>query len=80
VFPSLKARQLLGLLSRKPFEYRIKRQVGSHRLLVSPNGYPELRFSFHDKATIPPGAVRKILMKDVDLSELEATRILRGMR
>jgi predicted RNA binding protein YcfA (HicA-like mRNA interferase family) len=57
-------------------EYRVKRRVGSHRVLKSPNGYPELRFSFHDRATIPPGAVRKILTRDIGLSEDEALKLL----
>lgn len=39
-------------------------------------GYPSLTFSFHDSATIPPGLVRKILIKDVGLTEEEALKLL----
>jgi predicted RNA binding protein YcfA (HicA-like mRNA interferase family) len=56
--------------------YEIKRQKGSHRLLISRNGYPQLMFSFHDGATVPPGAVRKILTKDAGLHEDEARHLL----
>lgn len=61
---------------RAPLSYRIKRQSGSHRTLESAAGYPEVRFSFHDGVTIPPGAVRKILTKDVGLSESDALNLL----
>jgi predicted RNA binding protein YcfA (HicA-like mRNA interferase family) len=76
MFPSLKAKRLLAVLYRKPLEYHISRQEGSHRKLVSPHGYPELMFSFHDNVTVPPGAVRKILVKDVGLSEQQALDLL----
>jgi predicted RNA binding protein YcfA (HicA-like mRNA interferase family) len=76
VFPSLKAGQLLAILKRKPLEYSSVRQRGSHRLLRSPNGFPELKFSFHDGTTLPRGLVRKILVKDVGLSEREALDLL----
>lgn len=76
MFPSLKAKQMLALLKRKPLEYRVVEQVGSHRKLESPNGYPPLGFSFHDKATLPRGLVRKILIKDVGLSEEDAQALL----
>lgn len=61
---------------RRPLEYRIERQSGSHRSLKSSNGYPDVMFSFHDSVTIPPGAVRKILVKDVGLPEHEALDLL----
>lgn len=76
MFPSLKAKRLLAVLKRKPLEYRITEQTGSHRKLESPNGYPPLGFSFHDKTTLPRGLVKKILTKDVGLSEEEALRLL----
>jgi predicted RNA binding protein YcfA (HicA-like mRNA interferase family) len=75
-FPSLKARQLLAVLLREPLSYRIKRQRGSHRRLSSASGYPPLSFSFHDRATLPPGLVRQILVKDVGLGEDEARQLL----
>jgi predicted RNA binding protein YcfA (HicA-like mRNA interferase family) len=76
VFPSLKARQLLSILKRAPLNYSIARQNGSHRLLESASGYPDLRFSFHDRQTLPPGLVRKILVDDVGLTPEEATGLL----
>jgi hypothetical protein len=39
-------------------------------------GYPPLTFAFHDKATIPAGLVRKILVRDVGLAEDEARKLL----
>ena len=38
--------------------------------------YPPLTFAFHDKATIPGGLVRKILVRDVGLAEDEARKLL----
>lgn len=35
-----------------------------------------MTFAFHDSATIPPGLVRKILTKDIGLSEEEAMDLL----
>ena len=39
-------------------------------------GRPPLTFAFHDKATIPSGLVRKVLVKDVGLAEDEARKLL----
>lgn len=39
-------------------------------------GRPPLSFSFHDKATIPSGLVRKILVRDVGLAEDQARKLL----
>jgi predicted RNA binding protein YcfA (HicA-like mRNA interferase family) len=75
-FPSLKASRLLSILMREPLGYEIRRQRGSHRTLISRNGYPPLLFSFHDGATIPPGAVRKVLTRDVGLRDDEARGLL----
>lgn len=38
--------------------------------------YPPVTFSYHDGATVPPGVVRKILVKDVGLTEEEAVRLV----
>ena len=75
-FPSMKASRLLRVLRRKPLEYRVDRRSGSHRLLKSPNGYPDLRFSFHDGVELGPTIVRKILVNDVGLTEDEAAELL----
>lgn len=75
-FPSMKAQDLLAILSREPLGYRILRQRGSHRHLAS-QGRPRVLFSYHDGATVPPGVVRKILVGTVGLDEAEALRLLR---
>jgi predicted RNA binding protein YcfA (HicA-like mRNA interferase family) len=74
-YPSLKARKLLGILAAKPLSYAVVRQAGSHRRLEA-EGRPPLMFAFHDSATIPSGMVRKILVKDVGLSDDEARGLL----
>lgn len=76
MFPSMKGSKLLQVLTREPLSYDIARQRGSHRQLRSRNGYPPLTFAFRDGATIAPGLVRKILVKDVGLDEQEALDIL----
>lgn len=75
-FPSLKARKLLALLKRKPLEYAVTRQKGSHRKMESPHGYGPLTFSWHDRATIPPGLVEKTLVEDVGLDRAKALELL----
>ncbi len=76
VFPSLKGRELFAVLRREPLAYDVARQKGSHRTLESSNGYPKLMFSFHNNATIPPGLVRKVLVRDVGLDEARALELL----
>lgn len=74
-FPSLKARQLLAILTREPLNYRIVRQAGSHRMLAAP-GRPHILFAFHDKQTVRPHVVRRILCHDVGLEPGEARELL----
>ena len=74
-FPSMKARELLAVLTREPLSYEVARQRGSHRRLKA-LGRPPITFAFHDGATIPPGLVRKILCRDVGLGEDEALKLL----
>ncbi len=38
--------------------------------------HPPLTFAFHDKATIPAGLVRKILVSQVGLAEDEARKLI----
>ncbi|MEK6252034.1 MAG: type II toxin-antitoxin system HicA family toxin [Actinomycetota bacterium] len=73
-FPSLKARALLRVLTREPLGYRIVRQ-GSHRRMEAP-GRPPITFSFHDRQTIRPVTVKRILCDQVGLSEDEALKLL----
>ncbi len=74
-FPSMKARRLLAVLMREPLNYRVARQTGSHRILRAP-GRRAVLLATHDKDTIPPRVVRKILVHDVGLDEREARRLL----
>ena len=74
-FPSLKARRLFRILQTAPLSYRVVRQRGSHRRLEAV-GRPPLTFSFHDGRTIPPATVKRILCKQVGLSEDEALGLL----
>lgn len=70
----MKAQELLRLLERD-LGYRVSRQSGSHRTLEA-EGRPKLTFAFHDRQTLAPGLVRKVLLRDVGLSEDEAKAIL----
>lgn len=73
----MKARELRRVLERAPLRYEAHRSSGgSHTRLKSAAGYPDLLFSFHDGQTIAPGLVRKILVRDVGLSEEEALDLL----
>jgi predicted RNA binding protein YcfA (HicA-like mRNA interferase family) len=71
----MKAKQLLAVLERQPLNYEVVRRAGSHRRMRAP-GHPPLTFAFHDRATIPAGLVRKILIRDVGLDEEEARKLL----
>lgn len=75
-FPSLKAKNFLAILKREPLGYVIVSQTGSHRKLVSRNGHPPISLSYHDGATVPPGVVRKYLVKLIGLTEKEALDLL----
>lgn len=75
-FPSLRWPELQRVLERKPLRYRIVRQSGSHRTMESDAGYPPLLLAFHDRATVPPRVVRKVLVEKVGLPEDEAMRLL----
>jgi predicted RNA binding protein YcfA (HicA-like mRNA interferase family) len=72
----MRGRELRRVLSRNPLSYKTVRQRGSHRTLESPNGYPQLIFSFHDRQEIPPRVVKKILVQDVGLDEDHARRLV----
>jgi predicted RNA binding protein YcfA (HicA-like mRNA interferase family) len=71
----MKARRLRAILERKPLNYRVARQTGSHRRLLSPD-YPPLVFAYHDQETVRPQAIRKILVRDIGLAEDEARKLL----
>lgn len=71
----MKAKALLAVLYREPLRYREVRRKGSHRILQA-EGLPQILFSYHDGATVPPGVVRKYLVKVVGLDEAEALDLL----
>lgn len=75
-WPSLRWPKLRRVLTRKPLQYRIVRQSGSHKTLDSEAGYPRLHLAFHDNAEIPGGMVKKILVNDVGLTEEEARSLV----
>ncbi len=68
--------ELYRVLSRKPLQYRIVRQSGSHKTLQSETGYPELNLAFHDDHELAGGLVRKILCKDVGLTDTQARKLI----
>jgi predicted RNA binding protein YcfA (HicA-like mRNA interferase family) len=77
VFPSMNAGAFLAVLTREPLGYTVARQRGSHRTLEAPDR-PRLLWSYHDRATVPPGVIRKYLVKEIGLSESDALALLRG--
>lgn len=78
VFPSLKAKQLLAVLTRKPLCYEVVRTKGSHKRLESKYpGAEFISFAYHDNKTIPPGVVREMLVKRAGLTEEEAVELLK---
>lgn len=74
------ARELVKVLSGAPFHYKIERQRGSHRKLVSDQGYPPLFFSYHDGETVGDAVIRKYLVKTVGMDADEAIALVKGKR
>ncbi len=72
-FPSMKGGQVLRLL--KNIGYTVERQKGSHRWLVADNR-PSLVFAWHDNADVPPQALKKLLVKQVGLTNEEIAKLL----
>ncbi|MDO8363059.1 MAG: type II toxin-antitoxin system HicA family toxin [Actinomycetota bacterium] len=72
----MKAGDLFAVLQRAPLRYEVTRTSGSHRRMESAGGYPPLTFAFHATQTLPPGLVRKVLVKDVGLTVDEARALL----
>jgi len=69
--------ELERVLRREPLRYEVTSQKGSHRKMVSKAGYPPIGpIAFHDSADIPGGMIRKILTRDVGLTEEEALGLL----
>jgi predicted RNA binding protein YcfA (HicA-like mRNA interferase family) len=74
----MKAAALLRILERE-LGYVVDRTGGSHRIMVA-TGRPRLVFAYHKGQTVPPGVVRKILVKDVGLGESEALALVTRRR
>lgn len=68
-FPSLKGKQMLAILKAQGAE--VVRQNGSHRIIRYRN-QPQFVFSAHDGHSVRPSMVRKVLTKDMGLSEKDA--------
>lgn len=73
-FPSLRAAQMLPVLGRLGYEE--ERRSGSHRRLTAV-GRPEITFAFHDRASLAPGVVRSILVRQVGLTVDDALEVVR---
>jgi predicted RNA binding protein YcfA (HicA-like mRNA interferase family) len=71
-FPSLKARQLLRILGR--LGYRLSRHGGSSHRWLAAEGRPRVRFSYHDRETVPPRVVKDILVNQAGLTVDEALK------
>ncbi|MGF1647076.1 MAG: type II toxin-antitoxin system HicA family toxin [Kineosporiaceae bacterium] len=74
-FPSMKAKKLLAVSMREPLAYTAIRHEGSHKILRA-EGFPRLVWGHHDGATIPPGLVRTILVKQVGLTVDQALELI----
>lgn len=72
--PSMKSGDLLRIVTG--LGYVEVRRKGSHRRLVC-EGKQSLTFAFHDGQTVPPGLVKKILSKDVGLTDEQIQDLLR---
>ncbi|WP_415457216.1 type II toxin-antitoxin system HicA family toxin [Bifidobacterium sp.] len=59
--------------------YSESRRKGSHRRLVH-QSRPSFTLAFHDGQTIAPGLVRKILRKDIGLTDQEILEVFNGKK
>lgn len=73
----MKVAEVLRVLKRRPLNYEIVRQGGSHRVMRSGSGYPQLMFSGHEGDEVGSTRVKKLFVDQVGLSEVEALRLLR---
>ena len=72
----MKARELRRILERAPLNYQVKRSRGGSHTVLTASGRPTLTWSFHDGQTLAPGLVRKILKRDIGLTDEEVIRQL----
>ncbi|MGV8118361.1 MAG: type II toxin-antitoxin system HicA family toxin [Candidatus Xenobiia bacterium LiM19] len=75
-FPSMKSKKMRGILERSPLNYSVAHRVGSHCKYVSASGYPDIRYTYHDKDTLSGSTVRDILVDMIGLSETEALNLI----
>ena len=71
----MRSTEMLALLQRAPLGYVIVRVNGSHHVMEAA-GRPRVVLACHAGQTLPPGLVRKILLKDVGLDADTALAIL----
>ncbi|ARO11682.1 hypothetical protein BMR99_03330 [Propionibacterium freudenreichii] len=76
VWPSLKARQLRRILEASGYTEVADSRRGSHLTLRHPK-LKDIRWAFHDKQTVPPMLVKKILLRDAGMSLDEALEVLK---
>lgn len=76
-FPSMKAKKMRALLRREGYRPVPGRGRGSHTVLVCPGREGQILFAFHDRATIGPVLIRKLLVKEAGYSITEAERLVR---
>jgi len=76
-YPTLKPRQVLAMLKR--VGYQQVRQKGSHRRLEA-DDRPPITLAYHDGSDVPRIALRKLLEKQIGLSEAEIRDLLEGRR
>lgn len=74
-FPSMKSRKMLKVLRSLGYRPVPKSGQGSHKDLVCA-GRPTIRWAFHDKATLAPGLVRTILVRQAGLTLDEAKEVV----
>jgi predicted RNA binding protein YcfA (HicA-like mRNA interferase family) len=72
----MKASELLRVLCREPLSYSVVRQNGSHRIMRS-SKYGQLMFSGHVGDEVGPTRVKKVLVDQIGLSEVQALTLLR---
>ena len=75
-FPSMQTKKLLRILMRAPLNYRILRQKGSHRVLIS-NAHPRIQVGYHENHEVSGSYVRDLLLNDVGLTMEMAREVLR---
>ena len=74
-FPTMKARELLRIMQRKPLSCSIMRTRGSHRTLRTPTGRT-FQYAHHDAKEFSGHQVRKVLIDNLGLNETEALEAL----